>query len=938
MIKLKKVVVAVFLLAVVTPSFAQEGFLKGLLIDDESGEPLIGATVSVKGTTKGTVADFNGNYSLALEPGIYDIVYQFVSYQSKTVRGIEIKAEEITSMDIRLANGTTQLQTVVVTAEVTKSSEMGMLIAQKKAPNLIDGISSQGFKKIGDGNLATAMKRVTGVSVQDGKYIYVRGLGDRYTKTTLNGMPVPGLDPDNNAVQIDLFPTSTIENVVVYKTFSPDLMGDFTGGTVNVETKEFPEEKITSFSFGLGFNPQMNLIDHSLLYEGGSLDYLGFDDGTRSLPVDIDKEIPHVVLDNPELETITRQFNPQLAAERYNNLLNTSFSLNHGNQVNKKKYSLGYNAVINYQNSYEYFGNTHFGDYLKSTNPANTALQPFEERTGEEGRKEVLWSALLSGALKFDNHNFSASLLRSQNGISKAADRISRDFEQTGATLLQDILTYSQRSMINGRLMGKHDFEVFNIEWHGAVSYSNIYEPDFRTTSISITDHDTTLNVGDGAGINRFWRNLDEMNYSGKIDITIPFAEQSKVKIGGIALRKERDFEVLNYLFRVTNPGDVSVDPDWFLQGENIWSAAENAGTYIVGNFEPANSFSAFQYIFGGYAMSDMKITEKLRAIYGVRVEKTQMYYSGQNNMGTEVYNEELTLDELDLLPSVNIVYTLQDEMNIRGSFTRTLARPTFKEKSIAQIYDPISDRTFVGNLHLDQTYINNMDLRWEYFFKRGEIISISTFYKLFYGHIELASFDVAPDNIKPRNAGESVVYGTEIELRKSLEFLSPRLSDISIGTNVSLVKSAIKLNSVEVNNSGETEFELRQKFLREGETIAGTRSMAGQAPYLINTYINYANMEKGINANLAYNVQGETLTIVGSGRVPDVYTKPFHSLNLNVYKDLGAQKKSRITVGVNNILGNANELVFKSYKAEDVIYSIYRPGTTFNFKYGYTF
>jgi hypothetical protein len=927
-----------FSVVVLSPAVAQKGYLAGKVVDGETAEPLIGATISKEGTTIGTVADFDGNYSLALDEGTHDIILQFVSYQTMKITDVNIKSGETTVLDLKMSTDATELQTVVVTAEVAKSSEIGLLTVQKKSANLLDGISSQTFRKIGDGNMASAMKRVTGVSVQDGKYIYVRGLGDRYTKTTLNEMAIPGLDPDNNAVQIDLFPTAILENVVVYKTFSPDLMGDFSGGMVNVETKEFPEEKWTSISVGMGYNPAMNLRDDFILYKGGKNDFMGFDDGGRELPVDKDLRIPSVAGNNPELEKITRSFSPGLAAQKRYSLLNSSFSINHGNQLIKDNHTIGYNAVFNYRDKYEYYDRTFFGDYLKNIDPQVTNLQPFGERSGEEGKRDVLWSGLLSGALKFDRHSFSASLLRSQNGISTAADRVSQDFEQTGATLDQDILSYMQRSMTNAIVVGKHQLNLFNVEWRGGLSYSSIYEPDFRSTSISVTQGDTSLSVGDGAGMNRFWRNLDEINRSAKIDITYPFGENSKLKFGALGILKERDFEVLNYTFRVTDPGNVPADPDWFLKDENIWSPAEGQGTYVVGNSEPANAFNSAQHINSFYIMADMKVLEKLRAIYGVRMEQAKMFYTGQNNLGTVVYQKEPTLNEVDFLPSVNLIFNMQEEMNLRASFNKTLARPTFREKSIAQIYDPISDRTFIGNIDLKQTNINNYDIRWEYFFKRGEILSVSGFYKQFEGHIELSSFEVAPDNLKPRNSGKSIVYGTEIEFRKTMDFISTSLSNFSFGSNITFVRSEIDLGSVVINNKGKTEYELRKESLREGEQLSKTRVMAGQAPYLINAYLNYTTEGSDMNASLSYNVQGETLSIVGSGRVPDVYTKPFHSLNLNISKNFGAEKRSGIALGINNILNNSNEMVYRSYKADEIYFSVYKPSTTYSVKYSYTF
>lgn len=938
MIKQLRYLAILFLSFCAIESYGQNGFLRGNIVDGENGEGLIGTTVVKEGTVQGTIADFEGNYSLSLGPGIHTIVFQFVSYQKKTVSNVEIKSGEITFMDVLMTSALTELDEVVVTAEQIRDSEVALLSVQKKSANLVDGISAQSFKKTGDGNLASAMKRVTGVSVQGGKYIYVRGLGDRYTKTTLNQMTIPGLDPDNNSVQIDIFPTGTIENVIVYKTFSPDLLGDFTGGMVDVETKSFPEEKSTGISVALAFTPGMHLTNDYISYDGSRTDFLGFDSGSRGLPFNKNTKIADVSSGDSQVESITRSFNKSLAAQKRNSFMNTSLSFNHGNQINKNKVTFGYNAVFNYQNKYTYYDDLNFGEYFKEPNKSENGLRKEETRRGELGQHEVLWSALLSGALKFKNHSISTNLLRSQNGQSQASNRVNRNFEQTSATLVEDILTYTERSITNNIIIGKHHFDKFDIQWRNALTFSKIYDPDFRTTSVSVTQGDTTLLLGDGAGINRFYRDLNEFNESFKIDVTVPLAEKTKVKFGGVGIFKKRDFEVLNYNLRVTNPLAIEADPDWFLRDENVWTPETGQGTFVVGNFEPANSYDARQTIFGFYGMADMQILPRLRAIYGLRVEQVKMYYTGQNNQGDVVYDDELTLDELDLLPSTNLVFSVKDDMNIRGSFNRTLARPTFTEKSIAQIFDPISGRTRLGNIDLEETHINNFDLRWENFFTPTEMFSVSFFYKRFDGHIELTSIKTAPDNLKPRNAGSSSVFGAEIEFRKNLEFISPRLQNVSFGTNVSVVDSKIDLNAVIVDETGTTELELREANLRDGESLSDTRDMAGQAPYLINAFLNYSTSEGKTNVNLAYNVQGETLSIVGSGSVPDVFTKPFASLNLNAYRDFGKSEKSRVTVGINNILNDTRENVYKSFGADEEIFSLFRPNRTFSVKYSLRF
>lgn len=921
-------------------AFAQKGFVRGKITDGETGEPLYGATVLKDGTAVGVISDFDGNYSLSLDPGSHTILLRFISYQTQTIENVAVKPGEVTTLDLVMIPDVSQLNEVVISATAMRDTESGITTFQRKSANLLDGVSNQTFKNTGDRDLAAAIGRVTGVSVQNGKFVYVRGLGDRYTRTTLNGMTIPGLDPDRNDVQMDIFPTSVLENVIIYKTFSPNLPGDFTGGIVDIETKSFPEEKITSASFGFRFNPEMNLNKDYLTYQGGASDWLGFDDGTRELPFSPNTSIPNESQADPELERLTRSLDPQLGIKRKRSFLGSNLSFNHGNQVNRGKYTLGYTALFNYQNNFEYYENIELGEYTKDDNLSETSLFAEEIRRGELSRTSVLWSALLGGALKFDNHSLSASLFRTQNGVSEASERTNINYDETQATLFESILTYSQRSVTSGLVSGTHQLGKLRLDWRNAYTKSRTYDPDFRATAISITNpEEPSLNRGDGAGIQRFWRDLNEFNENMKMDFTLPYGQMNKFQFGLSGLYKERNFGVQNYMIDATQRSGIPVNPDYFLRPENIWTPSERSGSFIEGNYEAPNNFDASSSVYSGYLMTEMTLFDKLKAVYGARLEKADMYYTGTNIFGV-TFKDQHTLDELNILPSVNLVYALSRTLNVRASFSQTVARPSFREKSTAQINDPITKRLFNGNLDLKQTGIDNYDFRVENFFPAGDMVSFSLFYKQFDKHIELVTYDVATNNVKPRNSGESKVYGAEVEFKKRLGFISPVLTGFTFGTNVTVARSEVDMRSVYVNDSAPrtTEFESRKMTAREGEIIKDTRPMGGQSPYLLNSYLNFSDAENLLNANLSYNVQGESLFIIGVGAVPDIYTQPFHSLNFNVYRNVGRENRNRIAVGVNNILKSERVDLYKGYGNSEAIYSIFRPGRTFSVTYAMSF
>ncbi len=934
---MKKGIVSILMIVIsATAAFAQNGFLRGQVIDGSSGEPLFGATVVKQGTTLGAITDFDGNFSLSLEEGTHTISVQFVSYRTVTVEGVEIIADEVTTLDVTIEEDVQQLEAVVVTAEQIRDNEVALLAVQRKSANTLDGISSASFKKIGDTNLSSAMKRVTGVTVQGGKYVYVRGLGDRYTKAAVNGMVVPGLDPDRNDVQIDIFPTAVLENVVVYKTFSPDLSGDFAGGLVDIQTKSFPTEKSTSFSISAGYNPSMHFKSNNLSYTGSGTDVFGWDGGIRTKPLADGTTIP--ATPNDFVADATRKFNSQLGTVESMNFMDMGMSFTHRNQIQGEKLTFGYNAIFNYKSFNTFYDDFQRNRYERDRTTGEITLERDFSSSGRLSTNNVLWSALGTFAVKTDNHSVGLNLLHSQNGESNSMFRVMK-FSQLNnpTTIHNDILAYTERSMTNGILFGKHSFGKLRWEWSNSLIYSKIEDPDYRDTRIN-EDNDS-YGFRNGGTIARFWRSLNQWTETAKTDLTYELNENNKLKAGGSFSYSDRDFGLDYYTYAVLQSFNVEEnDANWLLQEQNLWSSTNTDGLYIQDGSTDFNQYSANQSIYAAYVMNEMQITEKLKSVYGLRFEKAQMFYTGvrlleDNSRQNE--NNTKTLDENSFLPSVNLIYALRDDMNLRASYNQTLARPSFKEKSSAFIADPITDVTFSGNLDLRQAQIRNYDVRWEYFMTPSEMFSVSFFYKDFTDHIALVFFPNVVGQIKPRNVGSAQVYGTELEARKNLDFISPSLRDFSVGSNVSLVVSKVDRTTVEVSEDGLSEYQSEVNYRGTETGVARYREMSGQAPYVINGFVNYENQELGITANASYNVQGETISLIGTSNVPDVYNKPFHSLNLKIAKQLG--EHSNLSVSAKNILGDERERVYK-FEGEEKIFSLFNPGTAFSVKYVYSF
>ncbi|NNE30125.1 MAG: TonB-dependent receptor [Saprospiraceae bacterium] len=918
---------------------AQKAILRGQITDDETAEVISFANIFVQETLTGTNSDLDGYFNINLDPGTYNITISYVGYPDYKITDLVLGADQEEVLNVKLKVQGQELETVVVSAAQLKNSVAALNTLKQKSTKFLDGMAAETIRQAGDGDAGEAIRRVTGVSVEGGKHVFVRGLGDRYTKTTLNGMDIPGLDPDRNSVELDIFPTYLVDNIIVYKTFSPDLAGDFTGGTVDIATKSFPDAKTTSASISVGYNPSMHFKDEFLGYNGGGSDFIAFDDGTRELPIDKTLKVPDpAIQEGSELFDITNSFQKNLAAKQIGNDLNKGFSLSTGNQINKDKVTFGYDFSMNYKNSSQFYEDAQFNTFRLDPDNTIMALDQERDAVGNLGIQDVFWSAMAGGAMKVKEHKFSLHALRLQNGVNQAARIRQADTFENPSVIFKDNLEYAQREITNFLAKGSHLLGegTHKVEWSFSPTIIQVDEPDIRYSAFEQRDGDLLLAPAVGAEVTRTFRNLQETSFAGKVDYTLKFgvngSEVSKIKAGFSGLRKMRDFDIQNYLVRVISQGSFDLDgnPDNIFQEENLWNEDSRKGTYIKGNFQPSNTFAAEQQVLSAYAMNEFPITSSLTAIYGVRLEKADNWYTGQNNAGSVTYDDEKVLDDLDILPSVNLVFNLKEKMNFRAAYNRTLARPSFKEKSIAQIQDRITGRVFLGNIDLVASNIDNVDLRWEAFGKRNETISISAFYKRFTNPIELTVFDAtAPNNFQPVNVGDARVLGLEIEARKNLGFISGAFEKLTIAGNLTFVDSEVEMK--------QEEYDARVAAARVGQTIDRNRQMVGQSPFIVNAMLNYSDRDSGWESNVSYNVQGERLAIAGIGLVPDIWEQPFHSLNFKMGKAFGENKPFKISLAVDNILDQNKQKWYNAFEAESQIFEFLNPGTTFSASFSYT-
>ena len=700
-------------------TYSQQG-ISGTLIDGDFNEPLPFANISVKETGDGITSDFDGIYAFELSAGTYTLVFSYVGYETKEITNIIVNGDNYTTTDVVLNSAAEGLDEVIVTVEARRNTETSVLEIQKKSASLLDGISAQAFKKIGASNIASAIKSVPGVSVQGGKYVYVRGLGDRYSKSILNGVDIPGLDPDRNTIQMDLFPTNMLSNVLVIKSARADLPADFTGGVIDIVTKEFPNQEEFSVSVSTAYNPDMHFNSNYLSDKRSQTDFLGFDDGMRKNKIansflgnTFDPRFNQTQEGLSTINKIANQFSPQMAPEHGTSDLNYGFGISYGNQFKfGEDKSIGILGSLSYKNQQSVFENAQNNIYNFSPNKEVYEFEENRIQSGTIGNQNVIANVLLGTTYKSASTKIKFNALHIQNGESTSGSfrQLTRfsdfiDFNKYN-------LEYTERSISNGMLSGLHNFSEgdFKVEWTLSGTLAKVHDKDVRNTTFQ--DEEGVFSFQENTEPKRIWRTLDENNLVSKLDATkrIQFLGSNAVlKFGIYRSQKERDFSIAQYSVSSTYTSEqdwsnYDGDPNQLFNPNNIIGPSNPDGSYINPQTtirQDANLFNSKQFNLAAYVSNEFNISEKLKSILGFRFENYQVLYTGENSQLGQIYDNQKIINKSNLFPSLNFIYSLKENQNLRFAYSLTTARPSFKEASIAEIYDPLSNLFFIGNINI---------------------------------------------------------------------------------------------------------------------------------------------------------------------------------------------------------------------------------------------
>jgi outer membrane receptor protein involved in Fe transport len=997
----------VWLLLAACIGHAQQGggTLRGTVTDADFGSPVSGATVQLSGAGTTSTTDADGRYSFTAVPaGSYDLTVSREGYVRTRKDGVIVNAGAVRSVEIALTGEVVELDafTIAPDALLEEGSGFNAVNLAQSLDSMAIAINPGLLKAAGStGNVGDAVKRLAGTAVVDSRYVVIRGLSDRYTAVVLNGARIPSSDPDRRAVNIDIFPTGLVDNVINSKTFTPDMPGESTGGHLNIITKKSPKEPFVNWSMSLGYNTLATGNDRFLTYRGGGVGMLGtaserqLPDYLKSTTIEDLPILPNGY-DSPADDAFDapnqRVSELRLRAARDLSVRsmgvniatapeNFGFSIIGGREIEFAPGPVGIVAGLTYAKRYEVEQGLRGAVQLFSGQPGLVERMEFTK-----GEQSLLAGVLLGAAIDFsDTDHLALTYFTNiaaedeavfQKGENQRVGTVDNGIplDKENIVVFRENLTYTERRLQTWQLTGQHEFPDhgdIKLNWVAAYSMSSQDQPDVRNSLVAYDfANGAYTSPGDAAppNLERVWRVLNDTNYNVGLDVEIPWGddpaekERTKLKVGGSMDYSTREYETQNFqyvdgtagTFPPLTPRLSQVDPDDSKgqtlpdvlgdldQRDRAESTFGGTTSYLdilflsrARDIPPGERYTGVQSIPSTYAMATFEITDDLEFIAGARLEYTDLSVISGGVVGEGITNQSaanfLSLDpetglpipaeklqrpsilRSDLLPAVSAKWKFREDVTVRAAISRTVARPTFKEIAPVFARDPETGDFFVGNVLLQMSDILNYDTRFEYAPQEGDQYALSFFAKQITNPIEYVNLGVF-DTV--RNDRAASLYGFEIEAAKKLENLTEELSGFSLGLNYSYIFS-----QVELRKSNED--------IRRKAGLSTNRPLQGQPEYTFNATVSYDNEDLGVNAAILLNVTGSLLTQVGGDQgnalVPDVYQRPYTSLDASLTKELWDDWK--INLRVSNLLNSRRERYYPNdLPASDLI-----SGTTYS-------
>ena len=907
---MNRLFITLLIMVFATAISAQNGEIKGNIKDAQTGETLFGCNILIQGTTIGTISDMDGNFTIPnVKPGNYNVIISFVSFEQNIIR-VLVENGGSATINVALKPNVVSIKEARVVGQRRNDTEISLLKSIKATNLIANGISAQQISRTLDKDAAEVIKRVPGITIKDGRFVVVRGLSERYNSVILNGASAPSSEQDVRSFSFDGIPSNLIDNILIYKTPAPELPADFAGAAINVITKNSVNEN--GFEISLSTGAINGVTGKEIKYQkGGSLDWLGFDDGTRALPENLPSTSQLNEIFNEDDGTpadILEQRNIQKTefAKSFNNDAWTVLSKKalpefSGNLLFKRRFTIDNVTATNITSvNYKLKTDNDLQQKRQFYTPDSTGADHIYNFNDRYYTRTSNLGVIHNWMLVFgNNHKIEFRNFFNQMGNNKLIERNGVDYQQD--TILGYSIDFTSRTTYSGQLAGKINLgNNSSLNLLTGYSYANRNEPDVRRfqyrkyyredspyngmNRIVISNQPTPEYGG------RLFFDTNENVYNGAIDwdqnLNKVF-KSLKLKAGLFYEKKNRTFDTRRFgIFSTKNPrthaSDISdsmmfIPFDQFAVDANFYN---NGGLMMKDVTLFSDSYNVNSDLFSAYTGFQFSmINNKLNLYTGVRMENYSRNLSGyqKDNAGSISYTTQ------DLFPSANLSFNFTEKQLLRLAYGKTINRPEFREVAPFYYIDFERYATSQGDTALVSAYINNFDLRYEWYPTPSEMISLSVFYKDFKNPIENALIASSGNAwvYKPFNTQKAYSRGIELEIRKSLSnfeesnsMLLRSLKDMTIIFNTSLIESQIEDFSASARDS--------------------LRALQGQSPYIVNLGLYYDNTEKGIMASLSYNVIGEKIIAVGtkSGtnavKTPHTYELPRNVIDFTLSKRFG--------------------------------------------------